>query len=52
MKKQNAKLKKGAIFGKLIESKLMSKVDVNIATTRKQYLKLSFRPTFKREKQF
>ena len=30
----------------------MNKVDVKIVTTRKQYLKWSFRPTFKREKQF
>ena len=30
----------------------MNKVDVKTATTRKQYLKWSFRPTFKRVKQF
>ena len=30
----------------------MNKVDVKIVTTRKQYLKWLFRPTFKREKQF
>ena len=30
----------------------MKKTDVEIINTRKQYLKWSFRPTFKREKQF
>ena len=30
----------------------MNKVDVKIVTTRKQNLKWSFKPTFKREKQF
>ena len=30
----------------------MNKVDVKIMTTRKRYLKWSFRPTFTREKQF
>ena len=30
----------------------MNKVDVKTLTTRKQYLKLKFRPTFKKEKQF
>ena len=30
----------------------MKKVDVKIVTTRKQYIKWTFRPTFKREKQF
>ena len=29
---------------------LMKKVDVKIVTTRKQYIKWTFRPTFKREK--
>ena len=30
----------------------MKKVDVKIVTTRNQYIKWTFRPTFKREKQF
>ena len=30
----------------------MNKVDIKILTTRKQYLKWSLKPTFKREKQF
>ena len=30
----------------------MDKIDVKVAITREQYLKLAFRPTFKREKQF
>ena len=30
----------------------MYEVDVKVLTTRKQYLKQSFIPTFKREKQF
>ena len=51
IKKQNAKLRNGATCGKLVENPL-NKVDVNIVTTRKKYLKWSFRPTFKREKQF
>ena len=29
----------------------MNKIHLKIVTTRKQYLKWSFRPTFKREKQ-
>ena len=49
--KQNAKLRNNAIFCKSIEN-LMNKVDMEIFITRKQYLKWSFRPTFKREKQF
>ena len=28
----------------------MNKIDVKVVTTRKQYLKQSFRPTFKRKK--
>ena len=48
IKKQNTKLRSIAI---LIENP-MNKVNVKIVTTRKQYLKWSFRPTFKREKQF
>ena len=30
----------------------MNKVDIKVVTTRKKYLKLSFRPIFKREKKF
>ena len=37
-KKQNAKLKNNAAFGKLIENS-MNKIDIKIVTTRKQYLK-------------
>ena len=51
IKNQNAKLKSSVIFGKSIEN-LMNKVDLNIVTTSKQYFKQSFRPAFKREKQF
>ena len=51
VKKQNAKLRKNAIFGKSIENP-MNKLDVETVTTRKQYLKWSFIPTFKRGKQF
>ena len=46
IKRDNAK------FGKSIEHQV-NKTDVKILITRKQYLKYwSFRPTFKREKQF
>ena len=38
IKKQNAKLRNNAIFGNSTENP-MNKVDVNTATTRKQYLK-------------
>ena len=51
IKNQNAKLRNSAIFRKSIEN-LMNKVDLNIVTTSKQYFKQSFRPAFKREKQF
>ena len=51
IKKQNAKLRNNAVFGKSIENS-MNKVDVKIVTTRRQWLEWSFRPTFKREKQF
>ena len=51
IKQQNAKLRNNVIFGKLIENP-MHQANVKIVTTRKQYLKLSFRPTFHREKQF
>ena len=50
IKKQNVKLRNNAIFGKSTETPL-NKVDAKFVTTRKQYLKWSFRPTFKREKQ-
>ena len=51
IKKRNVKLRNNAIFGKSIENP-MNKVEVKIVTTRKRYLKLSFIPSFKREKQF
>ena len=49
IKKQNAKLKINAIFGKSIENPV-NNVDVKILTTIEQYLKWSFIWTFKREK--
>ena len=49
IKKQNAKLKINAIFGKSIENPV-NNVDGKILTTIEQYLKLSFIWTFKREK--
>ena len=49
IKKQNSKLRNNSIFGKSIENPV-NKVDVKIVTTRKQYLKWSSRPTFKRGK--
>ena len=51
IKKRNAKLRNNAIFGKSIENP-MNKVEIKIVTTRKRCLKLSFIPSFKREKQF
>ena len=51
LKKQNANIRKNAIFGKSTENP-MNKVNVEIVTSRKQYLKKSFRSTFKREKHF
>ena len=42
-------LRNNAIFGKSIENPT-SKVDVKIVATGKQYLKWSFRPTFRRRK--
>ena len=51
IKRQNAKSRHNAILGKLTENS-MKKIDVKILTTRKQYLKWSFRTIFKREKQF
>ena len=57
-RKQNIKLRDSAISDKSIGNP-MNKVNfvnpmnkVIIATTRKQYLKLLFRPAFKRQKQF
>ena len=44
-KKQNAKLRNNVISRNSIENS-MNKVDVKIVTTRKQYLKWLFRPTF------
>ena len=46
-------VKKGnnAIFSKSIENPV-NKVVLKIVTTRKQYLKRTFMPAFKREKQF
>ena len=49
--RKKAKLRNNAIFGKSIAN-LMNNVDVKIGTTRKQYLKRTFRPTFKREKRY
>ena len=49
IKKQNHKLISNAVFAKSIENP-MSKVDVKVVTTREQYLKWSFRPTYKRGK--
>ena len=49
--KKNAKLRNNAIFGKAIENPI-NKFDVRIVTTKKKYLKWSFRPIFKREKVF
>ena len=51
IKKENAKLKRNAIFGKLLEI-TMNKVDLKIVTTTKQYLKQPFSAIFKREKQY
>ena len=51
IEKQNARLRNNAIFGKSMENP-MNKVGIKIKTTRKQYLKWSFIPTFKGEKQF
>ena len=51
IKKQNAKLRSNAIFGKLIEN-LMNKADIKILTNRKQYLKWPFGLSFKRENYF
>ena len=47
-KKQNAKLRNYAIFGKFKENPA-NKVDVKIGTTRKQYLQWLFQPSFKRD---
>ena len=49
--KQNAKLKNNTLFDKSIENP-MKNIDVKILITSKQYLKWSFRPTFKRENNF
>ena len=49
IKKQNHKLISNAIFAKSIEN-TTSMVDVKVVTTRKQYLKWSFRRTCKRGK--
>ena len=46
-KKTNAKLRDNVVFGKSKENP-MNNGDVKIVITRKQYLKWSFRPTFKR----
>ena len=51
IKKPNAKSRNNAIFGKSIENP-MTKFDVKVVNSRIQYLKWSFRLTFKREKQF
>ena len=51
IKKQKPKLRNNALFGRLIENP-MNKIDLKIVITRKQYLKWSFRPTFKSDKQF
>ena len=49
LQKHNAKLRKSAIIGKSTE-KPMNWVDVRIVTSRRQYVKWSFRPTFKKGK--
>ena len=51
MKRQNSILRNNVVFGKSIETPI-NKVDTKIGTTRKQYFKWSFRPTFERGKQF
>ena len=51
VKKQNHKLRNKDTFGKLKEN-LINKADIKIATARKQHLKWSLRPTFKRKNQF
>ena len=50
-KKLNDNLRNNTTFGQLIEN-LMKKFDAKVANTRKQYLKWSFTPDFKRGKQF
>ena len=44
--KKYAKLRNNPIFGKSIENP-MNNVDVKLETTRKQYVKWSWRPTLK-----
>ena len=51
IKNENVRLRNNAIFGKSIENP-MKKFDITIVTTKKQYLKWSFRPPFKRKKRF
>lgn len=51
MKNQNTKLKKYLIFGKAIEN-LKNKADITFVNNRKDYVKWSFRPSFKGEKNF
>ena len=51
IKKENAKLKRNAIFGKWLEI-TMNKVDLKIVTTTGQYLKQPFSAIFKREKRY
>ena len=48
IKKQNAKLRSNVIFGKLTEN-MLNKVNVKIDTSRKQYLKWSFRQKKKKK---
>lgn len=48
IKKQAAKLRNNSIFGKTIENS-MSKLDVKSVTNRRNYLKRSFTPCFRRE---
>ena len=51
IKKQKPKLRNNALFDRSIENP-MNKIDLKIVITRKQYLKWSFIPTFKSDKQF
>ena len=49
-KRQYSELRKNALFGKSTENPL-NETDLKIVTSRKQYLKWLFRPTFRRKTQ-
>lgn len=51
IKNQKTRLRNNDIFGKSIENSMI-KVDIKIVTTKKQYLKWSYKLTFKKEKRF